>query len=228
MKNILLIGDSIRLGYDEYVKESMKNVANVYFPKQNCMSSPVVLRTLHSWADDLKVYDADVVHFNVGHWDTVRIYGDEPLTKLEVYVDNVKRIVNRIRFLFPNAKIIFATSTPVCQDEYIQEFETRRNSDIERYNDAVCKELREMDVIINDLYTTIKGVPRSYFSDQTHYYTADATELLGGQVIRTICEVLDIDQSLIVYDDPQKYHKPNAFKPDSLVYEKKGHIYVQI
>lgn len=226
MKKVLLIGDSIRLGYDEYVKESMKEIADVYFPKQNCMSSQVVLRTLHSWADNLKVYDADLVHFNVGHWDTVRIYGDEPLTPIETYAENIKRIVKRIRFLFPNAKIVFATSTPVYEEGFIQDFETRFNSDVEKYNNAAREAVKDMNVIINDLYEVIKDKPLDYFSDQTHYYTAAATELLGGQVIRTICDALDIDQSSIEFDDPQKYHKPNEYVPDKLVYVKEGHIYV--
>jgi len=227
MKKVLLIGDSIRMGYDEYVKESMKNVAEVCFPKENCQSSTVVLRTLHAWTDSLKLYDADAVHFNAGHWDTVRIYGDEPVTPLYTYADNIRRIVKRIRFLFPNAKIIFATSTPVYEAGFIQDFETRYNRDVERYNAAACAALADMDVTVNDLYTAINDKPLDYFSDQTHYYTAKATELLGGQVVRTLCDVLKINQSLITYDDPQKYHKPNDYLPDRLAYEKKGHIYVQ-
>ena len=35
MKNVLLIGDSIRMGYDKAVKNTLKNVANVYFPEEN-------------------------------------------------------------------------------------------------------------------------------------------------------------------------------------------------
>ena len=215
------------MGYDRYVEESLKNVAEVFYPAQNCMSSPVVLRTIHTWADELKVYEADAVHFNAGHWDTVRIYGDEPLTPVDAYADNIRRIANRIRFLFPNAKIIFATSTPVYEKEFLHEFEERRNSDVERYNAAACKALADMDVTINDLYGLMKDKPDSMFSDQTHYYTAEATKLLGGQVTRTLCELLDIDQSLVTYPDAQKYDRVGEFTPDKEMYEKRGHIYVQ-
>ena len=60
MKKILLIGDSIRLGYDDYVKESMKNVAEVYYPAENCQSAAVVLTTLHAWADGARVLHTGV------------------------------------------------------------------------------------------------------------------------------------------------------------------------
>jgi hypothetical protein len=114
MKKVLLIGDSIRLGYDEYVKESMKNVAEVYYPAQNSMSSAIVLRNLHCWTDGLKLYEADAVHFNAGHWDTVRIYGDEPITPIDTYKDNIRRIVKRIRFLFPDSLLVSGCKNYFC------------------------------------------------------------------------------------------------------------------
>jgi len=35
MKKIVLIGDSIRLGYETYVKEALAGVAEVFSPKEN-------------------------------------------------------------------------------------------------------------------------------------------------------------------------------------------------
>ena len=32
MKKIVLIGDSIRMGYDKYVKMALEGVAEVYYP----------------------------------------------------------------------------------------------------------------------------------------------------------------------------------------------------
>ncbi len=69
MKKILLIGDSIRKGYDAYVRERMANLANVYFPEENCTFTTNILRFLHVWTDNLKLYEADAVHFNAGASD---------------------------------------------------------------------------------------------------------------------------------------------------------------
>ncbi|MBQ7299105.1 MAG: SGNH/GDSL hydrolase family protein [Clostridia bacterium] len=227
MKKILLIGDSIRMGYDHYVQESMANVAKVYFPKENCSHTTAILRMIHCWTDDLKLYEADAVHFNAGLWDTVRIYGEDTLLRPETYAYNLERIVKRIHFLFPNAKVIFATSTPVQEEGYIDAFETRYNSDVEAFNQIACEVLPKHGVLINDLYHLMKGVPADYYSDQTHFYTAAATERLGKQVARTLCQALDIDESLLLTPDSAKYHCPMRGIPDKEAYVQQGHIYVR-
>ena len=44
MKKIVLIGDSIRMGYDKYVKEALDGVADVYYPGENCRFAQYTLR----------------------------------------------------------------------------------------------------------------------------------------------------------------------------------------
>ena len=224
-KKIMLFGDSIRMGYDSYVKQSMANVADVYYPASNSCFTTNVLRNLHAWTDELKLYEADLVHFNVGHWDTVRIYGDEPLTRPDTYRDNLERIVDRIRFLFPNAKIIFATSTPVIEEGFIEEFETRHNADVVRYNEIAVEALTKKGVIINDLYALLKDKPASLHSDQTHFYTPDATELIGRQVCHALCETLDLDETALTYPDKALFARPEV-KSDREMFVKQGQIYV--
>ena len=150
MKNILLIGDSIRKGYDMYVKESFEGKAEVYFPDDNCRFAQYILREFHLWTENIEA-DFDVIHWNAGAWDTLRIYGDDCLTPLDAYVDFLERIQSRIERLYPNAVSIFATSVPVIESGYIEEYETRHNSDVERYNEAAVKALTKRGVIINDL-----------------------------------------------------------------------------
>lgn len=227
MKKILLLGDSVRMGYDRYVKERMAKATDVYYPSVNCMYSTNILRFLHCWTDDLKLYEADAVHFNAGLWDTLRIYGDEPLVSPDTYADNLERIAERIRYLFPNAKILFATSTPVIESGYINGFEMRYNRDIEEYNRIACDVLKKHHVIINDLYALLRDVPEEYHSDQTHFYTADATVLIGKQVTGMLCKALNIDETLMITPDPQEYHCPERGIPDKDAYIPMGHIYVQ-
>ena len=227
MKKIFLVGDSIRIGYGEYVRESMADLAEVYFPPVNCGCAESVLRDIHNWKEDIGLDRADVVHFNAGLWDTIRIYGDDPITRPEAYRDYLDRIVKRIRFLFPEAKIIFATSTPVIESGFIQEFETRFNSDIEAYNQIAREVMLRHGVQINDLYALLRDVPAHYHSDQTHFYTADATELIGGQVNRVLCQALDLDEKKLILPDKQKYHISNG-KNDRERYVKRGRFYAKV
>ena len=106
---ILLIGDSIRLGYDALVREAYDNQAQVLFPSDNCRFSTYVLRNLHEWAQSLGcTQDLECFHWNVGAWDTLTLFDDGPLVPLSAYVDNMERICKRIDMLFPKAKKIFA------------------------------------------------------------------------------------------------------------------------
>ena len=119
MKNILLIGDSIRAGYDRAVAERLTGLANVYFPDENCRFAQYILRAVNLWKENNNwPTDMDLVHWNAGLWDCIRIFGDEPLSPLPVYRDFIVRVHKRIRQLFPDAKIAFATSSeeplPIC------------------------------------------------------------------------------------------------------------------
>lgn len=222
-KQILLIGDSIRMGYDTYVKESMLALARVSFPKENCRSTSYILRELHNWKSALQVDACDAVHFNAGHWDTLRIYGDEPLTRPDVYAENLTRIVKRMRFLFPNALLIFATSTPVLESGYIKEFEYRTNRDVETYNEIAVRTLAPLGVLINDLYGLLKDRPELH-SDQSHYYTPDAVRLIGGQVNTCLCNALGLDQTQLLQPDAQ-CNSNMTLKNDNELYIKRGKYY---
>lgn len=224
MKKILLIGDSIRFGYDHYVEQSMKNVAEVYFPTENCKFTTYILRNLHIWTDSLKLYEADAVHWNAGLWDTLRIYGDDNLVKPETYADNIERIYKRIKFLFPAAKQIFATSTPVIEDGYIKNFESRTNEDVEKYNEIACKILVNHNVTINDLYSLLKGNHEKYHSDQSHFYTKEGTVLIGNRVNNVLCETLNLETNKLIMPDMETFSFIKCAS-DKDVYESYGNIY---
>ena len=122
MKNVFLIGDSIRVGatanpdyqtsnspgYGVYVKELLKNEACVYAPDDNCRFAQYTLRYLYDWTMGIECEKIDVVHWNNGLWDVLRINGDEPLTPIDVYERMLLRVCSSIKKLFPNAKIILA------------------------------------------------------------------------------------------------------------------------
>ena len=48
-KKVLLIGDSIRMGYDKYVKNYLSDSCEVYYPKDNCRFAQYTLRHLSDW-----------------------------------------------------------------------------------------------------------------------------------------------------------------------------------
>lgn len=194
MKNVFLIGDSIRFGatkspgYGIYVKEKLHNVANVYAPDENCRFAQYTLRYLHNWASIIPNDEIDVVHWNNGLWDVLRIYGDEPLTDIHYYGETLKRVHARIKLLFPNAKVIFALTTSV-KEEWASKGFVRNNSEIELYNQKAIEVLSPFHVAFNDLYSLTKEFDDALRCDWVHY-GEKGSEILADAVVEHILNAM--------------------------------------
>ena len=194
MKKIVLIGDSIRLGYEKYVKEAFEGVAEVYSPTENCRFAEYTLRFATDWKSKGGwPSDVDVVHWNAGLWDVLRLFEDEPLTPVFAYENFIGRIDKRLHTIFPNAKIVFATSTSVEESGFKGNFK-RFNKDIEEYNSVAIKAVSEHGTAINDLYAFTKNIDASCRSDATHFNTEAGAKAMGGEVVRYLCQTLGIDE----------------------------------
>ena len=209
MKSVLLLGDSIRLGYERYVAAMLDGVAQVYTPGDvNNGMAQFVLRWVHEWKrrggwpDDLQL-----VHWNAGLWDVLRIHGDDTLSPPEFYGDTLRRISERLRLIFPNAKQVFALSTWVQEDKYQGEYK-RFNSDIERFNQIAIEVLTPLGVEFNDLHTVAKTAPAECWSDVTHFNTVEGIRRMGGAVVDCICEKLDVDRAALAEKEAKLFEIP--------------------
>jgi hypothetical protein len=200
MKKIFLIGDSIRQGYDKYIKMAFDGVAEVYYPKENCRFTTYIIRNVFQWKQDAECGDdIDLVHWNAGLWDDLVMPDGEYLISKEDYARNVERIYKLLALAFPKAKIVFATSTPV-QENLFTTYK-RYNAVTEQYNAEAVRIARENGAEINDLYALVKDAPKSYYSDLTHLYTKDGTRLVTEKVRHCIEEVLGIQGRELDYDE---------------------------
>lgn len=206
MKNILLVGDSIRAGYDKSLKKTLEGKANVYFPEDNCRFASYVLRYLHEYKRIVPDEKVDILHWNSGLWDCLRLFEEEPHTPIEVYSYYIERICVRIKKLFPEAKVIFATSTSVLSEKMKVNFK-RYNKDIEEYNEAAIEVVRKYGFTVNDLYSVSVSLPEEAHSDPVHYYTPMGTEAFTNQVLSCIVPELGIDEE-ITYKEELHTEKP--------------------
>lgn len=195
MKNVLLIGDSIRLGYDKSVRKTMEYEVNVYFPEDNCRFANYVLRYLHEYKGLLGEETVDVIHWNAGLWDCLHLFEEEANTPLDIYAYYIDRICVRMKKLFPEAKVIFATSTSV-QTELMDKDHKRYNEEIEIYNKIAVDVVSKYGFMINDLYQVSIGLPEEAHSDPVHYYTSMGTKAFTEQVVSCLASALDIDKKL--------------------------------
>lgn len=212
MKKVVLLGDSIRMGYDKFIKEALCGAAEVYYPRDNCRFAQNLLRYAHEWKKTGEWGDdVDLVHWNAGLWDVLDLYGDGPMTPPEFYADLVRRIDFRLRMLFPRATIVFATTTTVLEHKYTGKAK-RSNALIGRFNDIAREALRDTGTVFDDLYAVTVGLDDSYYSDMTHLYTQKGTEALGKQVLSCICPLLDVSPADVNMDvfSPEQYSKENV------------------
>ena len=154
MKKVLLLGDSIRMGYDEIVQDLLKDECEVYFSKDNGRF------TVYTLEQAIQMYKAhehfDIVHWNNGYWDMdIESPTGEPLIPLEDYMRFLRRIIRTLRSY--GAQIIFATTTPIFDNGSATDAQTGVNLRfqdewVQRYNAAARIVMEEENVPINDLY----------------------------------------------------------------------------
>jgi hypothetical protein len=178
MKELFLIGDSIRLGYRKKVAELLEGKAIVRSSDDNARFTTYTLRYLHEWANLCPSKEnVSLVHWNNGLWDACHWNGDEEaLVPLPVYLHNIVRIRRMIGLLFPKAEIVFATTTLVAEDH-----PRIRNGEIEAMNEGAMDALRPLGVSFDDLHAVVAAHPESICPDKTHM-TEQGFDLLGKQV----------------------------------------------
>lgn len=198
LKKLFLIGDSIRMGYAPYVREALSGKAAVYWPDENCRFSAYTYYALGDWEDKMRMgADLAVVHWNTGLHDAVRFAEEDPVTPPDIYARYIVRICDRLNFLYPAAKQIFATSTPVLETRYGYWLH-RKNADIDALNSAAVDALKSRNIAINDLHS----VPdESCFSDATHFNTPAGREAMTKAVLKSVCPALGIDYNTLTMPD---------------------------
>lgn len=179
--SILLIGDSIRMGYCQTVRDQLRDVANVFYPAENCRNTQYVITRLNAWSKEFPADEIGIVQFNCGHWDVAHWSGDEEsLTSADEYRRNIQMIIRLLRKFFPKAKLVFATTTAMNPSGIVG-VNPRYNSIIELYNRIAVEVTSQSGVTVNDLYAITKTYTAEMFRDHCHL-TEAAFEELGTAV----------------------------------------------
>ncbi len=178
---ILFLGDSISLGYRDIVKYNLRGCCEVLFPREQGKFASDLYRMLYEWKKYVTCdRQIDMVYWNAGLWDVVRIFGDEAQTSVDDYKKYLEKVCLRLRKLFPKAKICFATTTPVVEERYTDEF-FRKNSDIEKYNKAAECVLKDKVDFFDDLYSFMQNIEAKNYRDAT-YFTYDANQKIAAHI----------------------------------------------
>lgn len=188
MKKVLLLGDSIRMGYDEYVREILKDKCAVYYDEND--NGRFAAYTLWQANQFFKNYGKfDVVHWNNGYWDmNIEAPMVDALHPLDEYLHFLKRIIAEIRR--NGAEIIFATTTPVLDYDSEGNMINYKNDWVTKYNSAAKKLMSEQNITVNDLYQLMLKDKHYYKCEDMLHLTQEGYMVCAQQTARLIEEKL--------------------------------------
>lgn len=197
LPKVVLIGDSIRLGYAPTVVKQLEGKAVIVHSKANGGDSANVLAKLADWAVKEK---PDVVHFNCGIHDTKK---DKKTGKFQVspeqYEANLRKIVEILR-KETKATVIFATTTPIIDDRAAKgranaSYELLDASTVE-YNRIALRVMKELNVPVDDLRAVCgEGEDRGkIMSNDGVHFTPEGRTRLGNAVADFVSKHLPAKQ----------------------------------
>jgi lysophospholipase L1-like esterase/dienelactone hydrolase len=204
LPEVVLVGDSIRLGYAPLVARRLEGKARVVSVEANGGDSANVLKHLDEWVIAEKPV---VVHLNCGLHDLkLSKKTKQHQVPLEQYEANLKEIVARVR-KGTTAALVFADTTPILDDRHAKrgaDFD-RSEADVTRYNEAARKVMREAGVPVDDLHGIVEdgGADKLLGNDGTHYTAAGYGRLADA--------VADCVLRQLIVNRP---HTPPAAHPD--------------
>lgn len=189
LPRVLLIGDSISIGYTLVVREQLKGIANVHRPAENCAGTTRGLERIDAWLGD---GHWDVIHFNWGLHDLK--YQDakgnlspidkgQQQTPLDQYKENLQKLVARLQQT--HAKLIFATTTPVpkgCAGRVV--------GDADKYNQVALSIMKRESIAVDDLNRLAHSMPDDCKRPANVHYTPRGYQRLGQRVARSIRSAL--------------------------------------
>ena len=194
LPNVLIIGDSISIGYTRLVREKLTGKANVYRPMNgkgpdNCGDTTIGLKKIDGWLGKQKW---DVIHFNWGLWDLCcrnpqskeqgnrDKVGGKVLSTPADYEKNLEQLVTRLEAT--GAKLIWANTTVVPEGEA-----GRFVGDDEKYNAIAARVMQKHGIATDDLFTLTKGFAGKFSTKAGDvHYTVAGYEKLAIQVAATI------------------------------------------
>ena len=215
LPRVLLIGDSISMGYTKDVCDMLKGIANVDRPPINCMHSTYVAENIKDWLGDGKW---DIVHFNAGIWDCHYIDKNNNIvfdkggdavndsseekrirTSLKEYEKNLQIIVDAV--VSAGAIPIFATTTTVPR------WNEEQRAHLRSLNEVAKNLMFYKQVQVNDLYNYSFPNLKEWQADDQAHFTAFGNKQLAKKVAEEIRKALHSEVTILDWEAKQTDQK---------------------
>jgi hypothetical protein len=192
LPRVLLIGDSISIGYTVPVREMLRGIANVHRPLANCGPTTSGLEHLDAWLATGGAGKAwDVIHFNWGLHD-LKFMGPNgenladpaaATSRRQVPPDDYRRNLTTLveRLQKTGAKLIWRNTTQVPEGA-----RGRLPEDVVVYNTIAHEIMTRAGVSTHDLLTFARNRLEQIQKPADVHFTPDGSAELAADVVRVI------------------------------------------
>jgi len=178
LPRVLLIGDSISIGYTLPVRQELTGKANVHRIPTNGGPTKSGIVNIAKWLGESKW---DVIHFNFGLHDLRHMEDGKRQVEPADYEANLRSLVTDLKKT--GAKLIFGTTTPVPEGKLTPQ---RTFGDVATYNDIALKVMKENGVAIDDLNAAVTPEIAKLQNPNDVHYNPEGYSVLGKAVVKSI------------------------------------------
>jgi acyl-CoA thioesterase-1 len=182
LPRVLLIGDSISIGYTAAVRDLLKGRANVHRIPTNGGPTKKGTAGIESWLGTGKW---DVIHFNWGIHDLKFMPDGKRQVEPDEYEKNLRILVARMKAT--GAKLIWATTTPIPEGDLVP---SRRFGQVGEYNAIARRVMDESHVAIDDLNAAVTPHLAEMQNPKDVHYKPEGYAFLAGKVAESIAAAL--------------------------------------
>jgi len=191
LPRVLLVGDSISIGYTLPTRDFLKGKANLHRIPTNGGPTTRGLANIDVWLGKSKW---DIIHFNWGLHDLKYMgpkgenlfpkeKGGKPQVPLADYEKNLEKLVVRLKKT--GAKLIWRNTTPIPPGS-----KGRYVGDSVKYNEAAARVMKRHGIPTHDLFTMSKKRMKELMLPANVHYKKEGSVALGKDVARVIIEAL--------------------------------------
>lgn len=184
LPRVLLLGDSISMGYTLRVQAALAGRANVHRAPTNCGSTTKGLAEIDRWIGSGRW---DVIHFNFGLHDLKFLKAGVQAVPPDRYEANLRALVAKLEKT--GARLVWATTTPVPPKTKEGQF-PRTPADVSAYNDIAVSIMREHGIATDDLYAAVADRLAELQNPLDVHFNSKGSDVLGERVAAAIADAL--------------------------------------
>lgn len=182
LPRVLLIGDSISIGYTLDVRKLLAGKANVHRIPTNGGPTTNGVANLEKWlAPNGAPAKWDVIHFNWGLHDLKYMPDGKRQVDPDAYEANLRTLVKQLQAT--GAKLIWCNTTPVPEGVTGV---IRKPEDVPTYNERAAKVMTELKVETDDLYDYALSRLKEIQIPKNVHFTPAGSAVLAEQVAAEI------------------------------------------